>query len=129
RDRLAPTLSRFALLSGVAVPVSLLCQLSLITTFAPTLAVGASWGLLLGSMTLPYVFAGVVLSLALTRSPFSVSLVYGIDLVGAGLGCLGAVGLMSIVDAPTTMVLIGFITALASVAFARSAVQPTRGPW
>ncbi|HTD76397.1 MAG TPA: hypothetical protein VK898_02090 [Chloroflexota bacterium] len=122
--RLAPTLATFSRLSAIAVPVSLLCQLSLITSFAPTLAVVTSWGLLLAAMTLPYVFAGVVLSLALTRSPFPVSLVYGTDLVGAGLGCLGVVGVMNVVDGPTTMILIGFIAALASVAFARSAEAP-----
>jgi spermidine synthase len=119
--RLVPTLSRFALLSAVAVPISLLCQLSLITSFAPTLAVIAAWSLLLAAMTLPYVFAGVVLSLALTRSPFPLSLVYGTDLVGAALGCLGVVGLLSVVDGPTTMLLIGLVGAVGAVAFAASA--------
>jgi hypothetical protein len=123
--RLAPTLSAFALLSAVAVPVSLLCQLSLITSFAATLAVIASWSLLLAAMTVPYVFAGVVLSLALTRSPFPVSLLFGIDLVGAALGCLGVVGLLTVVDGPTAMLLVGLVAALGAVAFAFSA--PARG--
>lgn len=127
--RLAPTLARYSLLSAVAVPISLLCQLSLITSFAPTVAVVAAWSLLLAAMTLPYVFAGVVLSLALTRSPFRVSLVYGTDLIGAAVGCLGVVGLLSIVDGPTTMLLIGFVSALAAVSFARSGGAPSPAPW
>ena len=36
----------------------------------------------------PYVFAGMAIALALTRSPWPVPLVYGVDLVGAATGCL-----------------------------------------
>ena len=48
-----------------------------------------SWRLLLAAMTVPYVFAGVVVSLALTRSPFPVNQVYGVDLLGAAPGLCG----------------------------------------
>ena len=46
----------------------------------------------------PYFFAGMAISLALTRSPWPVGLVYGVDLVGAATGCLLALGLMTWMD-------------------------------
>ena len=51
------------------MPASLLVQLSLITTLLALAVHVVSWALLLAAMTVPYVFAGVVVSLALTRSP------------------------------------------------------------
>ena len=42
------------------------------------------------ALSLPFFFSGIVVSLALTRSPFPVGVVYGIDLLGAALGRLGA---------------------------------------
>ena len=50
---------------------------------ADTQQLVVSWCLLLAAMTVPYVFAGIVVSLALTRSPFPVNQVYGVDLLGA----------------------------------------------
>ena len=35
----------------------------------------------------PYVLAGMAISMALTRSPYPVGVVYGIDLLGAASGC------------------------------------------
>ena len=81
-----------SLLTAVAMPASVLVQFCLITTLRPTLTSAIAWSLLMGAMTVPYVFAGITVSLALTRSPFPVSLVYGVDLLGAALGCAAVLG-------------------------------------
>ena len=57
----------------------------------------------MGAMTVPYVFAGITVSLALTRSPFPVSLVYGVDLLGAALGCAAVLVVLNVLDGPTAI--------------------------
>src|SRR4029079_11635566 len=64
------TLTNFALATAFAMPASLMVQFCLITTAALAFTTVVSWGLLLAAMAVPYVFSGVVVSLALTRSPF-----------------------------------------------------------
>jgi hypothetical protein len=43
-----------------------------------------------------HVFAGVVVSLALTRGPFPTGQVYGVDLLGAALGCVAVLALLNV---------------------------------
>ena len=117
-ERLASDLSGYALATAVSIPASMMVQFSLITTLALSLSTIVSWGLLLAAMTVPYVFAGVVVSLALTRSPFPVSQVYGVDLLGAALGCAVVVLLLNVLDGPTTLIVTGLIAALAAYCFA-----------
>ncbi len=120
-ERLASDLSGYALATAVSIPASMMAQFSLITTLALSLSTIVSWGLLLAAMTVPYIFAGVVVSLALTRSPFPVSQVYGVDLLGAALGCAVVVLLLNVLDGPTTLIVTGLIAASAAYCFKRSA--------
>ena len=65
----------------------------------------------------PYVLAGMAISLSLTRSPWPIGLVYGVDLVGAATGCLMVLALMSWVDGISALFAVGAIAAGASVCF------------
>src|ERR1019366_4490480 len=65
--QLPVTLSDFALFTALAMPASMLFQFCLITTPARSLITVVAWTLLLIGMAVPYIFAGVVVSLALTR--------------------------------------------------------------
>ena len=76
------------------------------------------WGKVIAALVPPYVFAGMAISLALTRSPWPVGLVYGADLAGAAFGCLGALVLMSTLDGVSAMLMVGAIGAVASCVFA-----------
>jgi hypothetical protein len=116
---LASALSRHALASAVSMLLSLLVQLSLITTFRLSAVTLTAWALLLGAMAVPYVFAGIALSLALTRSPFPVGQVYAVDLVGSALGCVAVVGLLNAVDAPTAILVAGAVASVSALCFAR----------
>jgi hypothetical protein len=122
-DSLPRWLSDTALIGAVMMPLSMLVQFSVITTLVPTLSSLFSVVLLMAAMTAPYVFAGITISLALTRSPFPASLVYGVDLIGAALGCAAVVVVMSVLDGPTTIVTAGLCAALASAAFSASATD------
>jgi len=115
------TLSNFALLTAVAMPASVIAQFCLITAPALSLTTLISWSLLLGAMAVPYVLSGVVVSLALTRSPFPAGQVYGVDLLGAALGCIAVIGILNVVDAPNATFIAGVISGLSALAFAASA--------
>ncbi|MGD0293904.1 MAG: hypothetical protein ABSB30_08605 [Terracidiphilus sp.] len=126
RERFQPaqlpvTLSNFALLTSLAMPGSIVLQFCLVTAPALSLTTVVAWALLLTVMAVPYVFAGVVVSLALTRSPFRTGQVYGVDLLGAALGCIAVLGLLNVLDGPTAVIVAGAISGLSSLAFAASA--------
>jgi MFS family permease len=115
------TLSNFALLAALAMPVSIAVQFCLITSTVLSVTTVISWSLLLIVMAVPYVFSGVVVSLALTRSPFPTGQVYGVDLLGAALGCVAVIAILNVLDAPTAVVVAGIICGLSGLAFAASA--------
>jgi hypothetical protein len=74
----------------------------------------------------PYVLAGMAISLALTRSPWPIGLVYGVDLIGAASGCLLVLALMTWVDGVSALFAVGAIAAGASVCF-RIALRRSAG--
>jgi hypothetical protein len=115
------TLSNFALAAALAMPGSLMVQFCLITTLSLSVTTVVSWSLLLTAMAVPYVFSGVVVSLALTRSPYPTGQVYGVDLLGAALGCVAVVVILNVLDGPTTVVVAGAISGLSALVFAASA--------
>ena len=127
-ERLAADLSDNALACAISIPASLLVQLSLITTVTLSLPTLVSWSLLLAAMAVPYVFAGIAISLALTRSPFPVSQVYAVDLLGAALGCVAVVAVLNFVDAPSTILLAGAVAGGSSLCFASAAKARSRRP-
>jgi len=85
------------------------------------------WLKLIAALVPPYVFAGMAISLALTRSPWPVGLVYGSDLAGAAFGCLGALGLMSALDGVSAMLMVAALGAGAAYAFSLCG-KPSRAP-
>ena len=65
----------------------------------------------------PYVFAGMAISLSLTRSPWPVGIVYGTDLVGAAAGCLLVLGLLTWMDGVSALLAVAAIGAAAAACF------------
>src|SRR5262245_34046531 len=95
---------------------------------ATTLVVFAELSL---AMAVPFFFSGAAVSLALTRSPYPVGTVYAVDLMGAALGCLGVLAVLAWADAPSAILLVGAVGALAAVLFSPPA-KPLRSgsnPW
>ena len=131
RDRFTPDtfltlLSDTSLLTAVAMPASVLVQFCLVTRLSAHLVSIVSWALMMAAMTVPYVFAGITISLALTRSPYPASLVYGIDLLGAALGCAAVLGVLNVLDGSTAILFAGLLAGGAAVAFARATVAAER---
>ena len=67
---------------------------------------------------LPSIAGGVVIALTITGYTRWIGSVYAADLVGAGLGAVLVVPLMSIIDAPTLIVVLGAVAAVGAVLFA-----------
>jgi hypothetical protein len=87
------------------------------------------WFKLILILATPYFFAGMAISLALTRSPWPVPLVYGVDLLGAGTGCLVVLVALTLMDAVSALFLTGAFGTFAAVFFAaarRAAGQSDR---
>ena len=96
-------------LSGLTSGMSILLWLKLILGILP-----------------PDIFAGMAISLSLTRSPWPVGLVYGVDLIGAATGCLVVLGVLTWMDGVSALIAIGAIGAVAAACF-RSAWRLSRG--
>jgi hypothetical protein len=115
------TLTNFALATAVAMPASIMVQFCVITVPALSFTMVVAWTLISIAMAIPYIFSGIVVSLALTRSPFPTGQVYGVDLLGAALGCLGVILVLNLFDGPTAVILSGAVSGLSAIAFASSA--------
>jgi SAM-dependent methyltransferase len=73
-------------------------------------------------LAVPFFLSGVVISLALTRSPFPIGRVYAVDLAGAAAGCLGVLAVLNLTDGPSAILWVSATTALAAVSFSGSEI-------
>jgi hypothetical protein len=89
-------------------------------TYTNKITVGFAVGIGLACVIslLPFLAVGVAIALAIRGYTTSVGRVYGYDLVGAGVGAALVVPVMWIVSAPTGIVMLGMVAALAAVLFA-----------
>jgi hypothetical protein len=121
-------LGQSALAFALAIPASALIALALplesvgdLMTFVGLVLVGAA-------LATPFVFTGIALTLALTRAGLSPGVAYGVDLIGAALGCALVIPVLDVIDAPSAALLAAAIAAAAALAFARAARRPLRPP-
>jgi hypothetical protein len=98
-------------LISLALPAELRLQASGLASLAVAVALAA----------LPFFFSGVVIAVALTETPLPTGRIYGVDLVGASLGCLAAVGLLELLDPSTVCLLLGAFAAAAAATFSLAA--------
>ena len=68
--------------------------------------------------SLPFYFAGIVVSAVLTKQPLPIGKLYASDLIGASLGCLFVLGGLEVLDAPSLILLCSCIGAMAAASFA-----------
>src|SRR5215213_9891991 len=106
----------FALTSVLA----LLIQLTIVTSLPASVMTVVVWTEFAIALSLPFFFSGVVVSLALTRSPYPIGVVYGADLLGAALGCLGVLLVLSIVSGPSAVLWVAVLVGVGSLLFAKA---------
>jgi SAM-dependent methyltransferase len=126
-ERLLEHLSWIGMAFAIAVVASTLSMVTsvLLSGLASDMMI-LLWFKLIVSILPPYVFAGMAISLALTRSPWPVGIVYGVDLVGAASGCLLVLGLMTWMDGVSALLAVGAIGAVGAACF-RAAWRHARG--
>src|SRR6059058_3786562 len=136
RDRftektLSYDLSYFSTAFALSTMLCLVVQMSLTPMISRSMTSILTWAELAMCLSIPFFFSGIVVSLALTRSPFPVGRVYGADLVGAAVGCLGVLVLLNNTDGPSAVLWVGAIAAAAALFFSRSGIggtPPTKPP-
>lgn len=81
-------LAHYTTLFAVGIFTCLIVQITLVPVTVKSLVWVIVWLEIAITIAIPFFFSGVVVSLALTRSEFPISRVYGVDLAGAGVGCV-----------------------------------------
>ena len=117
-EQLSYHLSVASLGFALATVLALLVQLTIVTSLPASVMSLVVWAEFAVALSLPFFFSGIVVSLALTRSPFPVGIVYGVDLLGAALGCLGALALLNLVSGPSAVLWIAVLIAAGGLFFA-----------
>lgn len=125
-------LAYFSAAFAITTVLSLGMQLVLTLTVTFSITGIIVWVLLAVFMAVPYFFSGVTISLALTRGPYPIGRVYGVDLVGAAVGCLGVLFLLNFTDGPSAVIWVGAIAAAGAWFFAGSGIgapPEAKPPW
>jgi hypothetical protein len=107
---------------AVTTGLCLVAQLTLVPVATRSMTTVFTWAELAVCLAIPFFFSGVVVSLALTRSPFPIGRVYGVDLLGAAAGCLGALLVLNSTDGPSAVLWVAAVAAAGAVFFAGSAI-------
>lgn len=120
QERYAEAMANGCFGFGTSILIALAAQLSLPLVSDDPLVTVISLPLISLITLAPYYYAGIVLTLAITRAPFPVGRTYGADLLGAATGCLFALGVMSAVDAPSAIIIVALLAFATSFCFART---------
>ena len=119
-ERLSYDLAVATLAFALSTDLAILAQLTLVTGASPSLTSLVAWAEFALFLALPFFFSGVVVSLALTRSPYSIGKVYGADLIGAAIGCIGALVILNVTSGTSAVLWVGAVVGLAALGFASS---------
>src|SRR5947209_9735104 len=122
--QLNDVLARNSFYFALSTIFTLLVQMTLVTSSTASLTSLFAWAELAIALAIPFFFSGVIVSLALTRSPYPIGIVYGVDLVGAAIGCIGVLLVLNIASGPTAILWIAALGAAAASLFA-AAGRPT----
>src|SRR3954452_7176235 len=106
-----------ALLFGVTTVLTFVAHLKLeYTSLAnPATASPLSFAGTYALISIPFVFSGIAVCLALTRFPRQVSRLYAADLAGAALGCILFILALRLTDGPTAVLIVATLAILAAI--------------
>ena len=128
-EQLSHHLARASLGFALTTALALVAQLTLATGMPNAAMTFLVWAEVAICLSVPFFFSGIVVSLALTRSPYPVGRVYGADLLGAALGCLGVLALLNMTDGPSAVLWVAALVSGAALLFVKSGLggAPERG--
>ncbi|MFZ0888668.1 MAG: class I SAM-dependent methyltransferase [Candidatus Binataceae bacterium] len=118
-ERLIPRrLTQAVIAAAIAMPATLVVMLAVPIEVSYAVETIFSFILFSAIIAVPFFFSGIAICLSLTRSPFPIGRVYFVDLLGAAAGCLGAIGLLMVVDAPSAMLATSALFFVSAAAYA-----------
>jgi hypothetical protein len=127
-ERLSYDLAVATLAFALTTDLAIIVQLTLVTGASPSLTSLVAWAEFALCLAFPFFFSGVVVSLALTRSPYPIGKVYGADLIGAAIGCIGGLVLLNLTSGPSAVLWVGAVIGLAALGFASSGLGNLQAP-
>ncbi len=74
-------------------------------------------------ISVPFVFSGICVCLALTKFPREISKLYAADLAGSAIGCILLIKVLEITDGPTAVVVVTFFASIGTVFLAAGDVS------
>ncbi len=113
RENWSTVAGRYSLYLAVTMVISLAVQLYVPLVHENILKTFALLPIVAFFSGLPAYMGGVLVSLSLTRAPFPMERAYGADLFGAAAGCLAVLMLMSLIDAPSCVILLAALSLVA----------------
>jgi hypothetical protein len=75
------------------------------------------------ALSVPFIFSGIAVCLALTKFPRQVSRLYAADLAGAAVGCVLLILVLGITDGPTAVIVVAALASIGSLLFAWAVSQ------
>ncbi len=117
QDRSKYHLALSSLLFAVSILPSFLTHLSIPFVAHSSITGLYSIGLTYGVISVPFVFSGMCVCLALTRFPRQVSKLYAADLAGAALGCILLIYTLRMTDGPTVVIVVAFLASVGTLFF------------
>lgn len=77
-------------------------------------------------ISVPFIFAGVCITVALTKFPKQISRMYAVNLAGSALGCILVIYALEFIDAPTAVIVVAGIASVGSVIFSHASNEKIR---
>lgn len=114
-------LSLSSLFFAVTIVGSIIVHLVVPFSFEVTFEGVSSMAITYVAISVPFVFSGICVTIALTRFPRKVSKLYAADLAGAAMGCILFKYALDITDGPTAVVVVGCLAGLGAFLFAYGA--------
>ena len=118
RERIRFHLSVSSLLFSISIVFGFLAELSIPLLFNKSKVDFSLMPFEYLVVSIPFIFSGICVCLALTRFPESISKLYAVDLAGAALGCVLLVWILNMIHGPTAMIVVACLAGMGSISFA-----------
>jgi spermidine synthase len=117
-DEIPNRLAQVTFAMAISMPLALLTLFAIPLDISKSLQTLVSFMLFSATIAVPFFFSGVVVCASLTRIRLPIGRIYFADLLGAGIGCVAAVALLELIDAPSGIFVISSLLFLAGSAYA-----------
>ncbi len=124
RDQARSRMAQAAFAMAASMPIVLMIMFAIPLDISFALQTVASFLIFCAIIAVPFFFAGLVVCLSLTKATAAIGRIYFADLMGAAVGCFGAVILLNTFDAPSAVLVISALVFLSAAAYSGYALQP-----